>query len=123
MAGTEFSLPGSATALAAPDTYVTGVLRSFGKASTALGAATEALVVRLAAARGGEGPDYQIQTVDGEDIAAFSGKTHDFLNDDITVPIDEDRLLDAEFSMEDVKDWLNAINGEGAPGGPLEAGR
>jgi len=59
--------------------------------------------------------------LDGEDFAAFSGSTHDFLFEDITRAIDGDRLGRKEFSVEDVKDWLNQINGEGRPGGTLNA--
>lgn len=120
MAGFEFRLPGFQQPLSSPEAYIAGVLRAFGAASQALGAATDTLVVRLAAAKDGD-PDYQIQTLDGEDAAAFSGKTHDFLHDDITKLIDGDRLSKAEFTKEDVLDWLNRVNGEGRPGGKINA--
>lgn len=120
MAGFEFRLPGVSRPLSSPEAYIAGVLRAFGSASQALGAATDALVVRLAATDDGD-PDYQIQTLDGVDAAAFSGRTHDFLHDDITDLIDPDRLGGAEFTVEDVKDWLNRVNGEGRPGGKINA--
>jgi hypothetical protein len=95
-------------------------LRAFDAASQALGAATDRLVLRLGRSDDGD-PDYQIQTLDGEDFAAFSGSSHDFLFDDITTPIDGERLSHQEFAVEDVKDWLNQINGEGRPGGTISA--
>jgi len=119
MADNDFRLPGFKKPLAGPEAYITGVLRSFGEASVALGRALDTLVVRLAAPANGGNPDYQIQTLDGEDIAAFSGETHDFLYDDITVQIDEDRLQDELFTVEQVKDWLNTVNGEGLGGGGI----
>jgi hypothetical protein len=120
MAGAEFRVPGFNQQISSPASFVTGVLRAFDSASQALGVATDRLVLRLARSDGGD-PDYQIQTLDGEDIAAFSGSTHDFLFDDITTPIESDRLSREEFAVEDVKDWLNQINGEGRPGGTLNA--
>lgn len=122
MPSAEFSLPGSKHPLPSPATYLTGLMRNFREASTALGAATDALVVRVASNGTTTGPDYQIQTLDGEDIAAFSGETHELLHDDITVPIQEERLLDVAFTLEDVKDWLNTVNGEGLAGGEINPG-
>jgi hypothetical protein len=122
MAGTGFRLPGFEKPLDTPETFVAGALRNFGEASQALGRATDTLVLRLAGPNRGEHPDYQIQTLDGEDAAAFSGATHDFLHDDITVLIEEDQLQDQLFTAEDVKDWLNIINGEGTGGGPVDPG-
>jgi hypothetical protein len=121
MAEPSFRLPGFQQPLASPESYVTGVLRNFREASQALGCAVETLVVRLAAPRPGQDPDYQIQTLDGEDAAAFSGATQDFLHDDITIHIDEEQLQDQTYSAEQVKDWLNAVNGEGGAGGPVGA--
>ena len=118
MAGSDFRLPGYKNPLESPSSYVTGVLRNFGEASQALGRAVELLVVRLATDSGGD-PDYQIQTLDGEDAAAFSGATHDFVHDDITVHFEEDDLQDQRYTAEQVKDWLNAVNGEGAGGGQV----
>jgi hypothetical protein len=114
--GMDFHLPGFEKPLDSPEAFVTGVLRSFREASQALGRAIDTLVLRLAGPGHGEHPDYQIQTLDGEDAAAFSGATHDFLHDDITVLIDEERLQDQAFTAEEVKDWLNVINGEGVGG-------
>jgi hypothetical protein len=105
--------------LSQPESYVSAVLRNFGEASVALGSAVDRLVLRLAAPKGRGDPDYQIQTVDGEDATAFSGKTHDFMHKDITITIEEEQLQDRMFSAEEVKDWLNAINGEGAAGGAM----
>ena len=122
MAGMDFHLPGFEKPLDGPDAFVTGVLRNFREASQALGRAVDILVLRLAGPDHGEHPDYQIQTLDGEDAAAFSGATHDFLHDDITVLIDEEQLQDQVFTAEEVKDWLNAINGEGVGGGPVDPG-
>lgn len=119
MAENDFRLPGFKKPLAAPEGYITGVLRNFGEASVALGRAVETLVLRLAAPRNGGDPDYQIQTLDGEDAAAFSGNTHDFLHDDITMLIEEDRLQDQMFTAEQVTDWLNTVNGEGLGGGGI----
>lgn len=120
MAGVEFRVPGFQQPISSPESYVTGALRAFDAAAHALGAATDRLVLRLARSDSGD-PDYQIQTLDGEDYAAFSGTTHDFLFEDITTPIEGDRLGRGEFTVEDVKDWLNQINGEGRPGGTLNA--
>jgi hypothetical protein len=113
----DFRLPGFRQPLDAPDAFVSAVLRNFREASQALGVATDALVVRLA----GEGgnPDYQFETLDGEDAAAFSGERHDFLYDDITRRIDEKALQDQGYSADQVQDWLNAINGEGRGGGEI----
>ena len=121
MADPSFRLPGFQQPLASPDAYITGVLRNFREASQALGCAVETLVVRLAAPRPGQDPDYQVQTLDGEDAAAFSGATHDFLHDDITIHIEEDQLQDQTYSAEQVEDWLNVVNGEGGGGGPVDA--
>lgn len=113
MSDSDFHLPGSAKALDDPQTYVTGVLRNFEHAAQVLGAAVDRLVLRLAAGASGRGPDYQIQTIDGEDAAAFSGSTRDFLSaDDFTRRIDESDLLDQRYTIEQAKDWLNRINGE-----------
>lgn len=120
MAGLEFRVPGFQQSISSPESYVTGVLRAFEAAAQALGAATDRLVLRLARSENGD-PDYQIQTLDGEDFAAFSGSTHDFLFDDIATPIESNRLSREEFAVEDVKDWLNQINGEGRPGGTISA--
>lgn len=120
MAGIDFRLPGFEEPLASPEAYVSGLLRAFGAASQALGPGVEFLVARLAEPGRGGPPDYQIQTLDGVDAAAFSGETHDFLHgDDITIRIEEDELQDQSFSMEQVKDWLNQINGEGVGGGDI----
>ena len=118
MAGIDFRLPGFPTPLESPEAYISGVLRNFGEASQALGRAVELLVVKLAKPRNGGDPDYQIQTLDGEDAAAFSGSTHEFLYDDITIQLEEPDLQDGPFTAEQVKDWLNIINGEGT-GGPI----
>ena len=120
MAESDFRLPGINAPLSSPEFYVSRVLRNFGVASQALGRATETLVVRLAPADNGADPDYQIETLDGEDAAAFSGDTHDLINQDITVLIDPERLQQGQqYTAEQVKDWLNALNGEGSGGGPL----
>ena len=119
MSGIDFRLPGFQSAVASPELYVTSVLRNFREASQALGVAVEALVLRLATAEDGSNPDYQIGTLDGEDAAAFSGETHDFKHDDITIHLEEDQLQDAQYPAEQVKDWLNIINGEGTGGGPI----
>jgi hypothetical protein len=121
MTETGFRLPGFRKPLDSPEAYVTGVLRNFHEASQALGAAIDTLVLRLAQPENGADPDYQIQTLDGEDAAVFSGTTHDFLHDDITIHIEEDRLQDQQYTAEQVKDWLNVLNGEGAGGGPTDA--
>ena len=118
MAG-DFRLPGFNTPLDNPESYITGVLRNFREASQALGRAVEVLVVRIAAPRYGGDPDYQIQTLDGEDAAAFSGTRHDFLHDDITIHFEEDELQGQQYTAEQVKDWLNALNGEGTGGGAI----
>ena len=118
MADTDFRLPGYTKSLESPTSYITGMLRSFGEASQALGRAVDTLVVRLATDSGRD-PDYQIQTLDGEDAAAFSGETHDFLHDDITVHFEEDELQDQQYTAEQVKDWLNRVNGEGTGGGSV----
>jgi hypothetical protein len=115
----DFRLPGSSEPLSSPQSYVTGVLRAFREASQALGRAVELLVVRLAETKRGASPDYQIQTIDGVDVAAFSGETHSLLHEDITIRIEEDALQDQTYSIEQVKDWLNQINGEGAGGGDI----
>lgn len=119
MSATDFRLPGFQTDLSSPELYITKVLRNFGEASQALGRAIDTLVVRLAKPSDGGDPDYQIATLDGEDAAAFSGETHDFLNEDITVLIEEGDLQDQQYTAEQVKDWLNRINGEGGSGGPI----
>ena len=121
MAGMDFRLPGFEKPLDSPETFVAGVLRNFGEAA---GARPRHRHAGGAARRTGPGPasDYQIQTLDGEDAAAFSGATHEFLHDDITVLIDEEQLQDQLSTAEDVKDWLNAINGEGMGGGPVDPG-
>lgn len=117
----DFRLPGFQKPLESPESYVTSVLRNFGEASQALGAAVETLVVRLAAPRNGGDPDYQIQTLDGEDATVFSGDSHDFLHDDITVHLEEDQMQDQSYTAEQVKDWLNILNGEGTAGGQTSA--
>ena len=121
MATPDFRLPGFQQPLSSPEFYVTSVLRNFREASTALGVAVEALVVRLATPKNGQDPDYQIGTLDGEDAAAFSGESHDYLHDDITIHIEEDQLQDQQYTAEQVKDWLNVLNGEGTAGGPVGA--
>ena len=121
MAGIDFRLPGYQRPLSSPEAYITGVLRSFRQASQALGRAVDTLVVRLAAPQDGNDPDYQIQTFDGEDAAVFSGETHDFLHDDITIHMEEDGLQDQMYTAEQVKDWLNIVKGEGPGGGPIGA--
>ena len=115
MAGSDVRLPGFAASLKSPQSYITGMLRAFGEASKALGFAVDTLVVRLAPREDGD-PDYQIGTMDWEDAAAFSGTTHDFLHDDITIRFDEDQLQDQQYTAEQVKDWLNLTTGEGAGG-------
>lgn len=119
MAGIEFKLPGYDKPLASPENYLTGLLRNFGDASEALGAATSRLVLRLAE---GDGtcPDYQVQTMDGEDAVAYSGERQEPLFDDITKHLEENQLQDQTFGEEQVKDWLNIVNGEGTGGGPVE---
>jgi hypothetical protein len=116
MAGIEFRLPGHDRPLASPESYVVGVLRAFATASQALGAATDRLVVRLTGRNAGA-PDYQIQTLDGEDAVAFSGESHEPLFDDIARHLEEDELQEQAFSVEQVKDWLNDLHGEGHGGG------
>lgn len=100
----DFRLPGFGKPLAAPETYIIGVLRNFRQAAQALGVAVEMLVLRVGASGNSGDPDYQIQPLDGEDAAAFSGETHDFLNDDISIHIEEDRLQRQSFTIEQVKD-------------------
>lgn len=118
MAASDFHLPGRSEALDNPQTYVTGVLRNFEQAAQVLGTAVDRLVVRIAAGESGSDPDYQIQTLDGDDAAAFSGATHDFLAaDDVTMRIEESDLLDQRYTIEQAKDWLNQINGESSGGG------
>lgn len=119
MAGVDFRLPGFDRPVDSPEFYVTRVLRNFGEASRALGRAVELLVVRLARSRNSGDPDYQIQTLDGEDAAAFSGDTHDFLFDDITIQLEEPDLQGGAYTAEQVKDWLNFINGQGTGGGSI----
>jgi hypothetical protein len=119
MAGVDFRLPGFDRPIDSPETYISGVLRNFREASQALGRAVELLVLRLARSKNGGDPDYQIQTLDGEDAAAFSGSTHDYLYEDITIHLEEPDLQDQTFSAEQVKDWLNVINGEGSAGGQI----
>jgi hypothetical protein len=119
MADGDLQLPGFSKPLESPESYLAGMLRSFGEASQALGRATDRLVLRLAKPRNGGDPDYQLQTLDGGDAAAFSGSTHDLLHEDITVRIEEADLQDQRYTLEQVKDWLNALNGEGAGGGQL----
>lgn len=121
MAEGSFRLPGFQQPIESPEAYVTGVLRNFREASQALGCAVDTLVLRLAASEGDAPPDYQIQTLDGEDAAAFSGTTQDFLHDDITVHIEEGTLQRQSYTAEQVKDWLNALNGEGGGGGAIGA--
>ena len=116
MAGIDFRLPGMQQPLASPESYVTGVLRNFREAAQALGKAQEMLVVRLARPENGKDPDYQIQTFDGEDAAVFSGETHDYKHEDITIHLEENDLLDQTFTTDQVKDWLNELNGEGSGG-------
>jgi len=118
MAGIGFRLPGYNEPLASPENYIVGVLRNFGDAAQALGAATSRLVLRLAEGDG-SCPDYQIQTIDGEDAVAFSGERHDPLFDDVTRQLEEDHLQDQTYTEEQVKDWLNVVHGEGAGGGPI----
>lgn len=119
MAGIDFRLPGFEKPLESPEAYVSAVLRNFREAGQALGRAVDLLVVRLARPKNGGDPDYQIGTLDGEDAAVFSGGTHDFLHDDITVHLAEDQLQDQQYTAEQVKDWLNTINGEGSGGGSI----
>ncbi|MYZ48729.1 hypothetical protein [Propylenella binzhouense] len=120
MALDDLHLPGLTAPIEDPETFITGVLRNFGDAAQVLGAATDRLVMRLASPRPGRDPDYQIQTIDGEDAAAFSGTEHNFLDpDDVTVRFEEDDLQDQTYTIEQVKDWLNRVNGEGESGGPL----
>lgn len=119
MAGSDFHLPGFQEPVDGPEFYVTRVLRNFGEASQALGRAVDRLVVRIAAPKNGGNPDYQIQTLDGEDAAVFSGQSHEFLHEDITVHFEEDELQDQQYTAEEVKDWLNAINGQGTGGGSI----
>jgi len=122
MDGSDFRLPGFEVPLRSPQSYVTSVMRNFDVASQALGAATSLLVVRLSP-EGVEGePNYQIQTLDGEDAAAFSGATHELLYDDITRHIEEKALQIQTYTLDDVRSWLDEINGEGRPGGPLSPG-
>lgn len=118
MAGIDFRLPGYKEPLASPENYLTAMLRNFADAAQALGAATSRLVLRLAEGDG-SCPDYQIQTVDGEDAVAYSGESHAPLFDEIAEHIEEGRLQDQTYGEEQVKDWLNVIHGEGAGGGPL----
>ena len=117
----DFRLPGFKEPLSSPEYYVSSVLRNFREASQALGVATDALVLRLGTPHDGHDPDYQIQTLDGEDAAVFSGETHQFRYDDIMVHLDEDEMQDQQYTVEQVKDWLNTINGEGTGGGPTDA--
>ncbi len=119
MAGSDFRLPGFQSSVSSPELYITSALRNFREASQALGVAVDALVLRLATPRGSDNPDYQIETLDGEDAAVFSGETHDFKHDDITIHVEEDQLQDQTYSAEQVKDWLNALNGEGTAGGSI----
>jgi hypothetical protein len=121
MAESGFRLPGFRKPLESPEAYVSGVLRNFREASQALGVAVDALVLRLAAPKNGRDPDYQIQTFDGEDAAVFSGASHDFLHDDITIHVEEDQLQDQQYTAEQVKDWLNILSGEGTGGGQVGA--
>jgi hypothetical protein len=117
MAVPPFRPPGFGTVLDQPETYITGLMRNFGEASQALGVAVDRLVLRFAAPGQDGPPDYQIQTLDGEDFAAFSGATHDLLDpDDITARIEEDRLQMPTYTIEDARDWLNVLNGEGGSG-------
>lgn len=46
---------------------------------------------------------------------------YDFLHDDITTRVEEDALQDQQYTAEQVKDWLNVLNGEGPGGGPVSA--
>jgi hypothetical protein len=115
----DFHLPGFGASLESPESYLSGMMRNFREASQALGSATDTLVVRLAKPRHHQDPDYQIETLDGEDAIAFSGATHDVLNEDITIQIEDDLLQDQQFTLEQVKDWLNAVNGEGTGGGRI----
>lgn len=118
MPGIDFRLPGYQEPLASPEHYLTGLLRNFGNTAETLGAATSRLVLRLAAGDG-RGPDYQIQTMDGIDAVAYSGDQHELLFDDIARQFEEHQLQDQTFSQEQVKDWLNVVNGEGTGGGPV----
>ncbi|SEQ84862.1 hypothetical protein SAMN05216548_10883 [Faunimonas pinastri] len=119
MAGIDFRLPGTDRPLNGPEAWITGVLRNFQETTKTLGFAIDRLVLRIAP-KSGQDPDYQIQTADGEDAAAYSGETHELLHDDITVHIEEKDLSDQSFTAEQVKDWLNVINGEGTPGGQID---
>lgn len=119
MAGSDFRLPGFQGTVSGPELYITSALRNFRETSQALGVAVDALVLRLATPKGAANPDYQIQTLDGEDAAVFSGETHDFLHEDITIHIEEEQLQDQTYSAEQVKDWLNRLNGEGTGGGSI----
>lgn len=118
MAGIDFHLPGYQEPLASPEYYVSGVLRNFGNAAQALGAATSRLMLRLAE-DDGHAPDYQIQTIDGVDAVAYSGERHEPLFDDFTKHLEEDQLQDQTYNEEQVKDWLNMLHGEGSGGGPV----
>ena len=120
MAGIDFRLPGYGEPLESPEYYISGVMRNFGNAAQALGAASSRLVLRLAEDNG-HAPDYQIQTMDGIDAVAYSGERHEPLFEDITRQIEEDQLQDQTYNEEQVKDWLNVVNGEGTGGGPLNA--
>ncbi|MGQ7792969.1 hypothetical protein ACUN0C_11220 [Faunimonas sp. B44] len=120
MALDDLTLPGMEAPIEDPESFVTGVMRNFGEAAQVLGAAVDRLVMRLAAPKKGAAPDYQIQTLDGEDAVAFSGTTNTFLDpNDVTVRFEEDDLQDQSYTLEQAKDWLNRINGEGESGGQV----
>ena len=115
----EFRLPGHDTPLDSPQYYISAIMRNFRSASMDLGAAVDTLVVRLASSGAEGAPDYQIQTRDGVDAVPYSGDTHEALFEDRTQHLDEDALDDVSYTLEHVEDWLNQLNGEGAPGGPM----
>jgi hypothetical protein len=115
----EFHLPGYSAPLESPEFYVTRVIRNFQEASLELGRAIDTLVLRLASTGREGAPDYQIQTRDGIDYVAYSGETGEPLSEDRTKRFEEDELQDEMYTADHARDWLNQINGEGRPGGPL----
>jgi hypothetical protein len=117
--GSDFHLPGYNTPLDSPEFYVTRVIRNFQEASLELGRAIDTLVVRLASSGREGAPDYQIQTRDGIDAIAYSGETGEPLSEDRSVQFGESDLQDEMYTADHARDWLNQINGEGPPGGPL----
>ena len=112
-------LPGFQAPLESPEFYMTRLIRNFQAASLELGAAIDTLVLRLASTGRAGAPDYQIQTRDGIDAVAYSGESHEPLNEDRTQHFEEDQLQGQVYTAEHVKSWLDKIHGEGQPGGPL----